>query len=117
MKKVKPSKDKLEEYKGFINALNGMFNELPDGAYLALMEDETRRWLKENKIKANALDFIFNTHQRMMNMQEFINFIGIAVNAFFILYALRLTLTSKSYIDLVTATILTTSVVYPLLGK
>ena len=57
MKKVKLSADKLAEYQGFINALNDMFNELPDGAYLALMEDETRRWLKENKIKADALDF------------------------------------------------------------
>ena len=50
-------------------------------------------------------------------MQEFINFIGIAVDVLFILYALRLTLTSKSFIDLVTATILTATVIYPLLRK
>ena len=57
MKKVKLSQDKLEEYQAFISALNDIFGELPDGAYLATMESETRRWLKENKIKANALDF------------------------------------------------------------
>ena len=57
MKKVKLSQDKLEEYQAFITALIDIFGELPDGAYLAAMESETRRWLKENKIKANALDF------------------------------------------------------------
>ncbi len=57
MKKVKLSADKLVEYQGFINALNDIFNDLPDGAYLAVMESETREWLKEHKIKANALDF------------------------------------------------------------
>lgn len=57
MKKVKLPQDKLEEYQGFIQQLNNVFSELPDGAYLATMESETRRWLKENKIKANALDF------------------------------------------------------------
>lgn len=57
MKKVKLSLDKLEEYQAFINALNDVYESLPDGAYLATMESETRRWLKENKIKANALDF------------------------------------------------------------
>lgn len=57
MKKVKLSQSKLEKYQGYINALNDIFGELPDGAYLATMEDETRHWLKENKIKANALDF------------------------------------------------------------
>lgn len=57
MKKLKLSPDKLEEYQAFINTLNDGYDDLPDGAYLATMEDETRRWLKENKIKANALDF------------------------------------------------------------
>ena len=57
MKKVKLSANKLAEYQGFINALNDVFNDLPDGAYLATMESETREWLKEHKIKANALDF------------------------------------------------------------
>lgn len=57
MKKVKLSTDKLAEYQGFINALNDVYESLPDGAYLAVMESETRKWLKENKIKANALDF------------------------------------------------------------
>lgn len=57
MKKVKLSQDKLKEYQGFITALIDIFGELPDGAYLATMESETRHWLKENKIKANALDF------------------------------------------------------------
>lgn len=57
MKKVKLPQDKLAEYQGFINTLNDVFNDLPDGAYLAVMESETREWLKENKIKANALDF------------------------------------------------------------
>ena len=57
MGKVKLSQSKLEEYQGYINALNDIFGELPDGAYLATMESETRHWLKENKIKANALDF------------------------------------------------------------
>lgn len=57
MKKVKLSQDKLDEYQEFINALNDVFNDLSDGAYLAVMESETREWLKENKIKANALDF------------------------------------------------------------
>lgn len=57
MKKLKLSQDKLEEYQAFINALNDIFGYLPDGAYLATMESETRHWLKENKIKANALDF------------------------------------------------------------
>ena len=57
MKKVKLSQDKLKEYQGFIKALNNVFSDLSDGAYLATMESETRRWLKENKIKANALDF------------------------------------------------------------
>lgn len=57
MSNLKLSQDKLEEYQAFINALNGIFDELPDGAYLATMESETRRWLKENKIKADALDF------------------------------------------------------------
>ena len=51
------SKDKLEEYQWFIKQLNDVFDDLPDGAYLAAMESETRYWLKENKIKANALDF------------------------------------------------------------
>ena len=57
MKKLKLSPDKLEEYQAFINTLNDVYNDLPDGAYLATMESETRRWLKENNIKANALDF------------------------------------------------------------
>lgn len=57
MSNLKLSQDKLEEYQAFIKALNGIFDELPDGAYLATMESETRRWLKENKIKADALDF------------------------------------------------------------
>lgn len=57
MKKVKLSADKLAEYQEFIKALNDIFNDLSDGAYLATMESETREWLKENKIKANALDF------------------------------------------------------------
>ena len=57
MKKVKLSQSKLKEYQAFINTLNDIFDDLPDGAYLATMESETRRWLKENKIKANALDF------------------------------------------------------------
>ena len=57
MKKLKLSQDKLEEYQAFINTLNDIYDDLPDGAYLATMESETRRWLKENKIKANALDF------------------------------------------------------------
>jgi hypothetical protein len=57
MKKVKLSQDKLEEYQAFINALNDIFDDLSDGAYLATMESQTREWLKENKIKANALDF------------------------------------------------------------
>lgn len=57
MGKVKLSQSKLEEYQGYINAIKDIFGELPDGAYLATMESETRRWLKENKIKANALDF------------------------------------------------------------
>lgn len=57
MKKLKLSPDKLEEYQAFINTLNDVYNDLPDGAYLATMESETRHWLKENKIKANALDF------------------------------------------------------------
>lgn len=51
------SKDKLEEYQWFIKQLNDVFDDLPDGAYLATMESETREWLKENRIKANALDF------------------------------------------------------------
>lgn len=55
--KTKLSQDKLEEYQGFIRTLNNVFNDLSDGAYLATMESETRRWLKENKIKTNALDF------------------------------------------------------------
>lgn len=57
MKKLKLSPDKLEEYQAFINTLNNVYDDLPDGAYIATMEDETRRWLKENKIKADALDF------------------------------------------------------------
>jgi len=63
MKKVKLSADKLAEYQGFINALNDVFDDLPDGAYLAVMESETREWLKENKIKANALDFYLKYSQ------------------------------------------------------
>lgn len=55
--KTKLFEDKLEEYQGFIKALNDAFSDLSDGAYLATMESETRRWLKENKIKADALDF------------------------------------------------------------
>lgn len=42
MKKVKLSADKLVEYQGFIDVLNDIFNDLPDGAYLATMESETR---------------------------------------------------------------------------
>ena len=42
MKKVKLSADKLVEYQGFIDVLNDIFNNLPDGAYLATMESETR---------------------------------------------------------------------------
>lgn len=57
MSKLNLSKDKLEEYQGFIKQLNDVFDDLPDGAYLATMESETKRWLKDNNIKANALDF------------------------------------------------------------
>lgn len=57
IKKLKLSKDKLAEYKGLIKQLNISFDGLPDGAYLAVMESETREWLKDHKIKANALDF------------------------------------------------------------
>lgn len=42
MKKVKLSADKLAEYQEFIKALNDIFNDLSDGAYLATMESETR---------------------------------------------------------------------------
>lgn len=55
--KTKLPQDKLEEYQEFIKALNNVFSDLSDGAYLATMKSETRQWLKENKIKANALDF------------------------------------------------------------
>lgn len=57
MSKFKLSKNKLEEYQGFIKQLNDVFDDLSDGAYLGVMESETRQWLKENKIKANPLDF------------------------------------------------------------
>lgn len=57
MSNLKLSQDKLEEYQAFIKMLNDLFDDLSDGAYLATMESETRHWLKENKIKANALDF------------------------------------------------------------
>lgn len=57
MSKYKLSKDKLEEYQGFIKQLNDVFDDLSDGAYLGVIESETRQWLKENKIKANPLDF------------------------------------------------------------
>lgn len=57
MSKLNLSKDKLKEYQGFIKQLNDVFDDLPDGAYLATVESETRRWLKQNKIKENALDF------------------------------------------------------------
>ncbi len=57
MKKLNLSLDKLTEYQGLIQMLNDMYDDLPDGAYLATMETETKRWLKDNKIKANALDF------------------------------------------------------------
>ena len=63
MKKVKLSADKLAEYQGFINALNDVYESLSDGAYLATMESETREWLKEHKIKANALDFYLKYSQ------------------------------------------------------
>lgn len=63
MKKVKLSADKLAEYQGFINALNDVYESLSDGAYLAIMESETREWLKEHKIKANALDFYLKYSQ------------------------------------------------------
>lgn len=57
MSKFKLSPDKLAEYQGLIHQLHISFDGLPDGAYLAVMESETREWLKEHKIKANALDF------------------------------------------------------------
>lgn len=63
MKKVKLSAGKLAEYQGFINALNDVYESLSDGAYLATMESETREWLKEHKIKANALDFYLKYSQ------------------------------------------------------
>ena len=63
MKKVRLSTDKLAEYRGLIQQLNISFDSLPDGAYLAVMESETREWLKENKIKANALDFYLKYSQ------------------------------------------------------
>lgn len=43
MKKVKLSADKLTEYQGFIQVLDGIFHDLSDGAYLATMESETRQ--------------------------------------------------------------------------
>ena len=64
MKKVKLSANKLAEYRGLIQQLNISFDSLPDGAYLVVMESETREWLKENKIKANALDFYLKYSQR-----------------------------------------------------
>ena len=64
MKKVRLSTDKLAEYRGLIQQLNISFDSLPDGAYLVVMESETREWLKENKIKANALDFYLKYSQR-----------------------------------------------------
>lgn len=57
MNKFKLSPDKLAEYQGLIYQLHISFDGLPDGAYLAVMESETREWLKEHKIRANALDF------------------------------------------------------------
>ena len=57
MAKFKLSKEKLKEYHYFIQAVQDMYDDLPDGAYLATMESETREWLKTNKVKANALDF------------------------------------------------------------
>lgn len=63
MKKVKLTADKLAEYQGLIHQLHISFDGLPDGAYLAVMESETREWLKENKIKANALDFYLKYSQ------------------------------------------------------
>ena len=57
MSKFKLYPDKLAEYQGLIHQLHISFDGLPDGAYLAVMESETREWLKEHKIRANALDF------------------------------------------------------------
>lgn len=57
MKKVRLSDDKLTEYQRLFHQLHISFDDLPDGAYLAVMESETREWLKEHKIRANALDF------------------------------------------------------------
>lgn len=57
MSKFKLSPDKLAEYQGLLHQLHISFDGLPDGAYLAVMESETREWLKEHKIRANALDF------------------------------------------------------------
>ena len=57
MSKFKISSDKLAEYKEFIKQLSILFDDLPDGAYMATMETETKHWLKDNGIKANPLDF------------------------------------------------------------
>lgn len=57
MKKPKLSKEKLEEYQYFIQAVQDMYDDLPDGAWFGVMISETRHWLKENNIKADAHDF------------------------------------------------------------
>ena len=57
MSKQKLTSTKIEEYRNYIHELVEIFDDLPDGAFLSVMEEETRKWLKENHIKANALDF------------------------------------------------------------
>lgn len=43
-----PSKDKINEYKGYIEAIQEIADDMPDGAFIETMRTETERWLIDN---------------------------------------------------------------------
>ncbi|MFC2544881.1 MAG: hypothetical protein ACFNUN_08490 [Aggregatibacter sp.] len=42
------SKEKIEEYKGFLIHVKEMCIDMPDGAFFATMQSETELWLENN---------------------------------------------------------------------
>lgn len=43
-----PNKNQIEEYKGLIETIDSIVEDMPDGAWFATLEGETETWLNEN---------------------------------------------------------------------
>ncbi|ACE61117.1 hypothetical protein OYG07_02480 [Actinobacillus pleuropneumoniae] len=54
----RPNKSQIREYKAYLDAVKTMYEDMPDGAYFAILIDSTESWLNENNLgHLDAHDF------------------------------------------------------------